>query len=69
MKANNNTTIIPLKIRKDSKNIIMTLNINELPNNNRLIFGNLISLIPSRITNRNTTSQYSVIYLISTHYI
>lgn len=69
MKANNNTTIIPLEIRKDSKNIIMTLNINELPNNNRLIFGNLISLIPSRITNRNTTSQYSVIYLISTHYI
>lgn len=69
MKANNNNTIIPLEIRKDSKNIIMTLNINELPNNNRLIFGNLISLIPSRITNRNTTSQYSVIYLISTHYI
>lgn len=69
MKANNNTTIIPLEIQKDSKNIIMTLNINELPNNNRLIFGNLISLIPSRITNRNTTSQYSVIYLISTHYI
>lgn len=69
MKANNNTTIIPLEIRKDSKNIIMTLNINELPNNNRLIFGNLISLIPSRITNRNTTSQYSAIYLTSTHYI